>query len=135
MHSKKTEYITTKYIQSATLEHMMQRYNVQIHPKLADMACATRPVTYSRHALDRARLKRVTLLPLVTIAAGDVVEVEITDAVTTKIVVRQRLDTRRDRVLVLVPDGDQWFCVTCWANDIDDTHATLNLGRVTGGSL
>lgn len=110
----------------------MKRYNVQTHPELADMVCATRPVTYSRHALDRARLKRVTLLPLVTIAAGDVVEVEITDLVTTKVVVRQRLDARRDRVLVLVPDGERWFCVTCWTNDIDDKHATLNLSRVTG---
>ena len=113
----------------------MRRYNVQIHPELANMVCATRPVTYSRHALDRARLKRVTLLPRVTIAAGDVVEAEESYGRLTKVVVRQRFDARRDRVLVLVPDGDQWFCITCWTNDIDDTHATLKLGRVTGGSL
>jgi hypothetical protein len=110
----------------------MQRYNIQTHPQLADMTCTARPVTYSRHAHDRARTKRVPLLPIIAVDAGDVVEAEESYGRLSKVVVRQRLDARRDRVLVLVPDGDRWFCVTVWANDVNDKHATLNLGRVTG---
>lgn len=112
----------------------MKRYNIATHPQLADMQCAARTVSYSRHAVERAHTKRVPLLSIITIASGDVVEAEESFGRVTKVVVRQRLDARRDRVLVLVPDGDRWFCVTVWSNGIDDTHATLNLGRVTGGA-
>lgn len=108
----------------------MHRFNVQTNPELADIACRAKPVTYSKHAVERAADKRVNLIGAVIISRGDVVEAEVENGQVTKLVVRQPLDSKRDRVMVLVPVKSEWYCVTLWSNDRDDKHSTLQHSRL-----
>ena len=109
----------------------MRRLNIQTHPELADIAFPARSVTYTRHAKDRALTKGVTLSKSIYISAGDVVELELDGRRLTKLVVRQSMDAHLDRVLVLVPNGEGWTCVTAWTNKKTDTHATLDRARIS----
>lgn len=109
----------------------MRRLNIQTHPELADTAFPARPVTYTRHAKDRALTKGVTLSKSIYISAGDVVELELDGRRLTKLVVRQSMTERVDRVLVLMPNGEGWTCVTVWTNHKNDNHATLNRTRLS----
>lgn len=109
----------------------MERLNIQTHPELADLTFAARPVTYTRHAKDRASAKSVTLSKSIYISAGDVVELELAGRRLTKLVVRQTMNQQVDRVLVLVPTGEGWTCITVWTNHKNDNHATLNRTRLS----
>jgi hypothetical protein len=109
----------------------MRRLNIQTHKELASLAFTARPVTYTRHAKERALAKGVTLSKSVYISAGDVVELEIVGNRASKIVVRQSMGADKDRVMVLVPNGDGWTCVTVWTNHKNDNHATLNKTRIS----
>jgi nitrous oxidase accessory protein NosD len=109
----------------------MQRLNIQTHPELRTLSFAARPIVYTRHAKERALAKNVTLGKSLHINPGDIVELEIVGDRASKIVVRQSMTTSVDRVMVLVPNGDGWACVTVWTNKKTDTHATLNLARIS----
>lgn len=109
----------------------MQRLNIQTHKELASLSFAARPIVYTKHAKDRALAKGVTLSKSMHISAGDVVELEIVGGRASKIVVRQSMGADKDRVMVLVPNGDGWTCVTVWTNHKSDNHATLNLARIS----
>ena len=110
----------------------MKRYNIETHPQLAKMSFPIRQLIYTKHALDRLSAKGANRLDTLTIQPGDVVEVEISYAQLSKIVVRQRQCANWDRVMVLVPEGSsQWKVITCWLNHRTDTHKTLNKARIS----
>lgn len=109
---------------------MMHRLNVQTNPELADISCNAKSVTYSKHAVERAADKRVSLIGAIVISRGDVVEAEVENGRVIKLVVRQPLDSKRDRVMVLVPVKSGWYCVTLWSNSKDDKHLTLQHSRL-----
>ena len=109
----------------------MKRLNIQTHPELKTLSFAARPIVYTRHAKERALAKGVSLSKSMHINAGDIVELEIIGDRATKLVVRQSMAERVDRVLVLVPNGEGWTCITVWTNKKTDTHATLNLTRIS----
>jgi hypothetical protein len=109
----------------------MRRLNTQTHKELTNMTFAARPVTYTAHAKGRASEKNIILPRSVYINAGDVVELELTNNRLSKLVVRQPLDKKRDRVMVLVPNGECWTCITVWTNNKTDKHSTLNKARLT----
>lgn len=111
---------------------MVTRYNIATHPRLADMFCAERRISFTHHASMRALEKGILVPPTLTIAKGEVVECEITAGKVTKLVVRRKVkNSRRDVVLVLIPMDDYWKVVTCWTNDRNDNHATLNKERLS----
>lgn len=109
----------------------MKRLNVQTHSELASVSIGARPVTYTRHAKERAREKQVLLAASVHVSAGQVVEMEVSFNRVSKLVVRQPLRAGLDRVLVLVPNGNGWTCVTVWTNRTEDTHRTLSRARIS----
>jgi len=109
----------------------MKRLNIQTHPELKTLSFAARPIVYTRHAKERALAKGVPLNKALHISAGDIVELEIIGDRASKIVVRQSMGAQVDRVLVLVPNGDGWTCITVWTNHKNDNHATLNLARIS----
>lgn len=109
----------------------MKRLNIQTHPELATVSISARSVTYTRHARERAKDKGVTLHGSIHVSAGQLVEAELSYGRLTKAVVRQSMKAGIDRVLVLVPNGDGWTCVTVWTNRSDDTHKTLNRSRIS----
>jgi hypothetical protein len=111
---------------------MTKRYNIQTHPELARMSFPSRRLTYTRHAIERLSAKGANRLDTLTIQPGDVVEVEISYAQLSKIVVRQRQCNQWDRVMVLVPGhGAEWKVITCWLNHHTDNHKTLNRARIS----
>jgi hypothetical protein len=68
----------------------------------------------------------------IEIQAGDVVELELVDNKTSKVVVRKAVSPTKHLVLVLVPRaGKEWTVVTCWLNAATDNHATLDKSRLS----
>ena len=56
-------------------------------------------------------------------------EVETTDDIVTKCVIRCEYDETRD-ISIVVREG---FVVTCWVNNNDDEHNTLDRSKYEGG--
>ncbi len=109
----------------------MKRFNIQTHPELKTLHFVSRPVTYTRHAKERANEKRIPLPKSIHINAGDVVEIELIADRLSKLVVRQSISSTHDRIIVLVPNGDGWAGITTWLNRVDDTHSTLKKDRIS----
>jgi len=109
----------------------MRRLNIQTHPELKTLSFAARAVVYTKHAKERALTKGIQLPRSLHISPGDIVELELIGGRATKLVVRQAMTERVDRVLVLVPNGEGWTCVTVWTNKKTDTHATLDRARIS----
>lgn len=107
--------------------------NVQTNPELATIALGKVPVTYTRHAQDAAKERRINLAKYVNVLAGSVVELEINPAngKTTKLVVRQQYNNHYDVVLVLIPASFGIVVKTVWLNHVNDNHNTLNLNRLS----
>jgi hypothetical protein len=91
-------------------------------------------LAYSRHSrleAVRDKLGVVTRPPaFIEFNSDDVIEVETTDDVVTKLVVRLPYDSTRDIILVLrnFHDGAA-IVVTLWTNSIDDSHSTLDKSK------
>lgn len=109
----------------------MNRLNIATHPELATLSRPRAPLTWTRHAMERTGTKGVTHSTSIVIAAGDVVEAEVSYGKVTKLVVRQSQCPQWDRVLVLVPRDGGFTVVTCWLNHKSDTHKTLNRTRLS----
>jgi mannose-1-phosphate guanylyltransferase len=109
----------------------MQRLNVATSPRLASLEYPARPLLVTRHARERAAAKDFAIPDSLAVLAGMVVELEKEHATLTKLVVREALDARRDRVLVLIPADNAWLVVTAWTNATTDTHRTLDKRRLT----
>ena len=56
-------------------------------------------------------------------------EVETTDGIVTKCVIRCEYDDKRD-ISIVVREG---FVVTCWVNNNDDLHSTLDVSKYEKG--
>ena len=56
-------------------------------------------------------------------------EVETTDGIVTKCVIRCEYDDKRD-ISIVVREG---FVVTCWVNNNDDLHDTLDRSKYVKG--
>lgn len=110
----------------------MTVYNVQNTPKLAQIHFTTKSLRFTRHALTRAADKGVEFDSLLAIKAGEVVELEMKEKTLTKVVVRQAQCSEWDRVLVVVPSGNDWLLITCWLNHKSDNHKTLDQSRLAG---
>ncbi len=115
----------------------MQRYNVQTHPWLSTVSLPHVSLAYTRHATARASAKGIGLSSLPSNLAGRTWQLVEAESVKpngpfTKLVLRARYNDRFDLVLVIVPARPGHACVvTCWLNRADDTHITLNHGRLT----
>lgn len=109
----------------------MRRLNVQLNPELSLITRPRAALTWTRHAQERVRTKRVEFSESVQIEKGQVVELELTHQRVSKLVIRQAQCPDWDRVLVLVPNGEGWTVVTCWLNRKTDTHKTLNRSRIS----
>jgi hypothetical protein len=84
---------------------------------------------YSQHAQAAAendRYGRMELLPRETIAAHNVVEVEVVDGKASKAVVRLAYDADVDIIIVMNrPIAGTAFVKTVWFNSAHDKHGTL----------
>ena len=83
----------------------------------------------SRHANDRAAQKRFTIPDAIAMSHFDVIEVEIINGRTNKMVVRDRYNDRMDIVLVIIPQGRAMFIKTAWLNSKNDRHSTLDKSK------
>ena len=109
----------------------MIRLNIATHSELATLSRPRAALNWTRHAMERTRTKGVNHSTSILIAAGDVVEAEVSYGRVTKLVVRQAQCPQCDRVLVLVPRDGGFTVVTCWLNHKTDTHKTLNRARLS----
>lgn len=111
----------------------MQRYNIQVHPQLAQMSLGYVPLNWTKHAIERALIKGVPVKKFAIISAGTIVEVEAEGRQLLKVVARLRFDEGKDIILVLTPrvDNFNWTVVTTWLNMVGDDHNTLNLQRIS----
>lgn len=88
---------------------------------------------YTRHAKYEAEREGVALAQLPTqLPSYDLIEVGMMGSFLTKWVVRTKLDSHRDLVLVITHD---YFVKTVWTNSVEDKHSTLDRGRYTKPSL
>jgi hypothetical protein len=86
-------------------------------------------LVYGSHARREAMLDRYGLIELpdsIDLADWTVIEIGVQHGEVTKYVLRSSLDTKRDLVLVVRPNG---FVKTVWTNLKDDVHRTLNTAR------
>jgi hypothetical protein len=100
-------------------------------------------LTWTKHALREALHDKHGVLPasayprkfigrLLECSSVDweLVEVELTDRLLTKFVVRRPIDAVRSLVLVIRPTGlSNGTVVTCWTNLNTDRHATLDRSK------
>lgn len=89
-------------------------------------------LTYSKHAQEQCRAKGVRMFKAITLARFDVIEVETLNGRVVKYVLRGAYDADNDIVVVAMPTGGAYFIKTCWLNDKDDTHNTLDRSRYVG---
>ena len=107
----------------------MKRFNVMQHKELAQMSLGRVQLDASRHALDKALERGLRIPSILDIAVGTIVEIEVEGRVLVKAVVRVP-GNNRDEVYVLRPINGMYKVITCYFNDTNDNHATLNLARV-----
>lgn len=111
---------------------MFTRRNAAMHPEISNLLLGQISLEYSRHALDRAYDKGVTVEGSMFVPKGAVVEIEMISSKITKAVVRMPQSVEVDRVFVLVPlSRSHWKVVTVWLNAVSDTHQTLNKERLS----
>lgn len=107
--------------------------NINLEPKLAELELGRILITYSYHAQERAKERNLPTPPMIKVAKGMVVEVEMEGKQLTKMIARLPNGARPDfdLVLVLVPQwGGNWFAKSLYENHKDDWHATLDTGRI-----
>lgn len=93
------------------------------------------PLTFSKHAQDSClndRYGQIHPPKEICFDKDSVFEIEITDKLITKIVIRVAHDYT-DLIIVMIPEftkiSKQFFVKTLWRNQKTDNHATLNAGR------
>ena len=110
----------------------MKRLNVQTHPELNRLELGRVQLEYTRHAREQASDKCVPTPMAREFGPGAIVELERVGECTTKLVIRVANTTHTDSVYVLVPlTRTKFKVVTCWSNNRDDMHATLDLTRIS----
>lgn len=82
---------------------------------------------YGQHSMDKAYERAGKIFKVPTLLDTDkaqVIEVEETNRITTKVVYRVPFDSREDLCIVVIPQTNQ--VKTVWLNCVDDKHYTLN---------
>lgn len=87
------------------------------------------PLVYSYHARQASRSRDIRILKGITLARFDVIEIEVVEGQTVKMVVRGAYDDQNDICLVISQDGSRWVVRTVWLNDKADLHNTLDHTR------
>lgn len=86
-----------------------------------------RRLSYSSHAKDKARMRKIYLPRILSVTLDNIIEY---DSDVDKIVVRVGYDEYRDIVLVIKGN----LVITVWTNNKNDNHYTLDGSRYEGGS-
>ena len=110
---------------------MLYHADVFMPRKIKNMipAKAIRPV-YSRHAIDASntdRYGRLALPDTIDLSKATLIEVEKYNTGMVKIVIRVKLNDTIDLCLAIIPQG--WIVKTVWANEVGDSHGTLDRSR------
>lgn len=86
--------------------------------------------THARKAAQDDRYGPITNLPTsLPVLRSSIVEAEVDQQGTSKLVVRVPYSEGLDLVLVIIPDGAGALVKTVWLNRSDDAHHTLRVGR------
>lgn len=88
------------------------------------------PLTYSKHALERALAKNIwphRLPAYLDTRLCDLVDIEVTDGRLTAVAYRLRWTVRKDLVLACSVDEMPWLVRTVYTNNKHDRHPTLDL--------
>lgn len=111
--------------------------NVALEPRLAQAELGRVLLNYSAHARIRAEERGLPMPPEIRVVKGMIVEAEIDGLQLSKVITRvPGLVVGVDVVFVLIPErrtSGIWFVKSIYANDVNDLHATLDLGRITRG--
>ena len=94
--------------------------------KLADRETILQYSTHAKREALNDKFGVCTFPKTVNFAKVQVVEVEVLDNHITKFVIRGSMDSSRDLLLVVNPDG---FVRTMWINLKSDNHRTLNVNN------
>lgn len=90
-------------------------------------------LAYSQHAMRESTSDRYGKLSLpvsIVVGPSDIVEIEEYSGTVRKYVIRVPLNDRLDLCLAVIPEGKgRLFVKTVWANEVNDTHKTLDLRR------
>lgn len=93
---------------------------------------------FSRHALDAClndRYGKIVPPAQVTVAAEEIIEVEIVQALTgtviNKVVIRKPYNAKFALLIAFIPDRRSAFVKTCWLNSVTDSHETLDESKYT----
>ncbi len=87
-------------------------------------------LTLSMHARDKAARLGLRLPLNLSLCRCSLFEVETSYAgQVVKLGLRYSHDQRRDCCVVISDKGDSWQVVTCWLNEKNDNHRTLNPNR------
>lgn len=113
---------------------MLYHREIFMPPKVANIKNASLPLLPTRHAEEAAaqdRYGRITIPARIEFNGSDIVEAEVIDGKTVKIVVRLKYDDTRDAIYVVaLPDCR---LKTVWFNLKSDFHGTLDRSRYASG--
>lgn len=85
--------------------------------------------TFSTHAKQACRNDRYGFIippTTVTVTPENLIEVEVTDGVVAKLLIRQQYDKNADISIAFIPEGQHGFVKTLWLNLNSDKHFTLD---------
>ena len=104
------------------------------HKEIGFPRCYRRPVgkyatALSRHARTREVEKGFRVPAIVDLSKFDVIEIEMSNGIVTKMVIRGEYSDWYDIVLVVIPRSHGLFVKTAWLNEWDDNHSTLDASK------
>lgn len=100
--------------------------------KFSALQGRTLHLSYGPHALQASETDRygaVQLPKSIVFDEHSAIEMECAGRFVKKVVVRQAYDNTHDLILVVFLNNAEYFVGTCWLNQRDDKHVTLNHGR------
>ncbi len=86
-------------------------------------------LAYSSHAQQAAsddRYGHITLPQAIDFQAAQLIEI---DDIENKVLVRAKLDDKRDICIAAIPNGKTWLVKTVWINLSTDKHRTLDKSK------
>lgn len=100
--------------------------------KFSALQGRTLPLRYAMHALRAALNDRYGVIQLPKEFVFDearAFEMELSGQWVTKFAVRLPYNASHDLVLVVIPDGSEFFVKTVWLNSNSDAHKTLDRSK------
>ena len=105
---------------------MLYHKDVFLPANIKSLSPRTFEPIYGRHSFDQASAKMFTLPRSVTFSGQNVIEAEVENGKTVKVVVRLPYSNSHDIVLVIRNNG---FIKTAWLNSKSDRHNALDRSR------